>query len=56
MYYVVSNGDEPFQIFFTFEEASSTRSKYIDVFDKGGIKIKTYKLNYDTFSNFYVAL
>jgi hypothetical protein len=53
-YYVVSNGDEPCRIFFTFEEAKASGALFIDVFNEQGLWVKAYKfVDSDGENNFY---
>lgn len=47
MYYVTSNGDEPFRIFFNEKDATNERDQYIDVFDEEGFPVKTLHLRED---------
>ena len=47
VYFVVSGGDEPQQIFFDLKTAQSTHYQYIDTFDKDGFKVDAWKFEYD---------
>lgn len=44
-YFVLSNGDEPLQIFFTLENAQDygNNGDYIDSFDENGKRVDSWK-------------
>ena len=52
-YFVASNGDEPFQIFFNLRDAVNDGSRFIDAFDENGILIKGYGKDDDGIYKFY---
>jgi len=52
-YFVLSDTDEPNQIVFSMEEATSKGANYIDSFDKEGKKVKAYM--YDSESTDYIT-
>jgi hypothetical protein len=46
-YFVCSNGDAPDELFFSFKAAKEALHLYIDVFDKNGKHVTSYKLQKD---------
>ena len=44
VYFVVSHGDEPEQLFFSAEEAFAYGAMYVDGFDEDGLKVASFKL------------
>jgi hypothetical protein len=53
MYFVVSNGDEPYHIYFNLKDAVRSGDRFIDVFDENGSLIKGYEKNEDGQYRFY---
>lgn len=44
-YWVISDGDAPERIYFSWHEANLSRANYIDGFNKDGFKVIAFMLN-----------
>lgn len=44
MFYLISNGNLPSRIYFNFSDAQESLASFIDVFDKEGTLVRSYKL------------
>ena len=43
-YYVASDGEQPHQLYFGWEDAEKSNAQYLDAFDQNGKPVKSYKL------------
>ncbi|MFA7287399.1 MAG: hypothetical protein WC055_00820 [Melioribacteraceae bacterium] len=49
-YFVTSNGDAPESIYFNKDEVFQEDNDYIDSFDEDGVKVSSYKLVGDSYT------